>query len=155
MKQFLGLAVAICVFGAEPLAVAPSKMPRRGTVDERFQSYNVEMVEVTGGRFWAPYRDEGKASEPTAASTLAVPGIDPSLFRTRQPIDLSNPRLRKLAAGIGHLTCASVAPGRTPPTSTTPTPSHRRHHRMVLAESSLVNNGGASLTSHKPSTPRS
>jgi hypothetical protein len=22
------------------------------TADERFQSYNVEMVEVTGGRFW-------------------------------------------------------------------------------------------------------
>ena len=22
-----------------------------------FQSYNVEMVEVTGGRFWKPYKD--------------------------------------------------------------------------------------------------
>jgi hypothetical protein len=30
-------------------------MPRLGTVDERFQSYNVEMLEVTGGRFWKPY----------------------------------------------------------------------------------------------------
>jgi hypothetical protein len=25
-----------------------------GTVDERFQSYNIEMVEVIGGRFWKP-----------------------------------------------------------------------------------------------------
>jgi hypothetical protein len=32
-------------------------MRKIGTVDERFQSYNVEMVEVIGGRFWKPYRD--------------------------------------------------------------------------------------------------
>ena len=30
-------------------------------VDDRFQSYNIEMVEVTGGRFWKPY--EAKAAE--------------------------------------------------------------------------------------------
>ena len=38
-------------------AVAPENMPRIGTVDDRFQSYNIEMVEVTGGRFWKPYKD--------------------------------------------------------------------------------------------------
>ncbi len=26
-----------------------------GKVDERYQSYNIEMVEVVGGRFWKPY----------------------------------------------------------------------------------------------------
>jgi len=36
-------------------ALDPQKMPRVGTVDERFQSFNVEMIEVTGGRFWKPY----------------------------------------------------------------------------------------------------
>lgn len=36
------------------VAVTPSAMPRVGAVDERFQSYNVEMLEVTGGRFWKP-----------------------------------------------------------------------------------------------------
>jgi hypothetical protein len=30
------------------LSVDPSRLPRLGTIDERFQSYNVEMVEVTG-----------------------------------------------------------------------------------------------------------
>jgi heparanase 1 len=35
-------------------SVAPSNMARIGTVDERFQSYNIEMIEVTGGRFWKP-----------------------------------------------------------------------------------------------------
>jgi heparanase len=26
-----------------------------GSVDERFQSYNIEMCEVIGGDFWVPY----------------------------------------------------------------------------------------------------
>jgi len=30
-------------------------MPRIADVDERYQSYNVEMAEVIGGNFWKPY----------------------------------------------------------------------------------------------------
>ena len=86
--------------GQEPTAVAPGKMVRTGTVDERFQSYNVEMVEVTGGRFWAPYKKQGEPADAPAARPT-VPGLDPAAFRTREPIDLSNPRLRKLAAALG------------------------------------------------------
>ena len=62
-------------------------MPRVGVVDERFQSYNVEMVEVTGGRFWKPYG-------PNTSSA----GSD--LFAYRLPINLASPRLRKLAAAL-------------------------------------------------------
>jgi hypothetical protein len=51
-------------------------------LDERFQSYNVEMVEVTGGQFWSPY-DAGDARV------------------TRPPIDLSSERLRNLARALG------------------------------------------------------
>jgi hypothetical protein len=40
---------------AQAVAVDPGKMPAVATVDTRFQSYNIEMVEVTGGRFWKPY----------------------------------------------------------------------------------------------------
>ena len=101
MKAMLFLSLAIGVYAADPVALAPARMPQVATVDERFQSYNVEMVEVTGGRFWAPYRDEGKAAEVPIKASLAAPGIDPSLFRTLEPIDLTNPRLRKLAAGLG------------------------------------------------------
>jgi hypothetical protein len=75
-------------------------MPKVGTVEERFQSFNVEMVEVTGGRFWAPYRSAGRSAEPSAPS-LATPGVDPSAFRMRPPVDLKSPRLRKLAAALG------------------------------------------------------
>ena len=68
-------------------SVAPTSMARIGTVDERFQSYNIEMVEVTGGRFWKPY--------PTAR-------FDPHSdhYEQRRPIDLGNPLLRKLAAAL-------------------------------------------------------
>lgn len=52
------------------------------TVDERFQSYNVEMVEVTGGEFWKPY-DSGPGKV------------------VREPIDLSSERLRNLARALG------------------------------------------------------
>lgn len=52
------------------------------TLDERYSSYNLEMVTVTGGAFWAPYgADEAKADRP--------------------PIDLTSTRLRNLARALG------------------------------------------------------
>ena len=30
-------------------------MPAMATIDDRFESYNVEMAEVIGGKFWKPY----------------------------------------------------------------------------------------------------
>jgi hypothetical protein len=62
-------------------------MARIGTVDERFQSYNVEMVEVTGGRFWKPYGP-------------ATSDVYSDLFEYRSPIDFTNSRLRRLAAAL-------------------------------------------------------
>ncbi len=72
---------------AEGPSVAPASMARIGTVDERFQSYNVEMVEVTGGAFWKPY----ESGRPAGHSEL---------YEYRAPIDLTNPQLRKLAAAL-------------------------------------------------------
>src|ERR1019366_3899858 len=95
------LILCLASLDAQPITLAPAKMPRVGTVSERFQSFNVEMVEVTGGRFWAPYKSGTGAKDKAPGANLATPGIDPSLFRTRAPIDLANPRLRKLAAALG------------------------------------------------------
>jgi hypothetical protein len=76
-------------------------MPRIGTIDERFQSFNIEMVEVTGGRFWAPYKKQGAATPKESSADRSAPaGMDPSAFQYRAPVDLANPRLRKLAAGL-------------------------------------------------------
>src|SRR5580700_10748612 len=85
------------------VSLDPVKMARIGTVDERFQSYNIEMVEVIGGRFWKPYgstTNESKAQDSASQAGFAPAGIDPNLYQFRAPIDLSNPRLRKLAAAL-------------------------------------------------------
>ena len=95
-----------CFAGSGPAStssIAPSTMARIGSVDERFQSYNIEMVEVTGGRFWKPYAskadaDSAAARQPSANQPV---GMDPGLYQYRPPINLANPRLRKLAAALG------------------------------------------------------
>jgi heparanase len=87
---------------ASPPAIAPAVMPRIGTVDQRFQSYNIEMVEITGGRFWKPFRTKPgvePAQTPRSGSDTP-PGMDSRLYQYRPPIDLTNPRLRKLAAAL-------------------------------------------------------
>lgn len=84
--------------GVPATSIKPASMPKVGTVDERFQSYNVEMVEVTGGRFWKPYAAKADTAPP---ATNGIAGLNSNLFHYRQPIDLSNARLRKLAAALG------------------------------------------------------
>lgn len=66
-----------------PLAINARALPAIGRVSERFLSYNIEMVEVTGGRFWRPYGSAGT-----------------DRYEYRAPLDLANPRLRRLAAAL-------------------------------------------------------
>ncbi|WP_244485156.1 hypothetical protein [Bradyrhizobium tropiciagri] len=73
---------------AEP-TLDVARMPRIATIDPRFQSYNIEMVEVTGGRFWKPY---------AAADARTYPKAE--RFAARAPIDLHDGRLRSLAAAL-------------------------------------------------------
>ena len=99
------------VLAQSPVRLEPTTMRPIANVDERYQSYNIEMIEVTGGRFWAPYK-KGSAS----AALLSQPGNatetlppdkrpdmrnDPNIFAMRPPIDLYNAKLRKLAAALG------------------------------------------------------
>lgn len=89
---------------AQPQAasIAPAAMRPVGKVDPRFQSYNVEMAELVGGRFWAPFPKAGAKS--VAANTQRSGGLDlaPRMFREREPLELrNNPRLRNLAAALG------------------------------------------------------
>jgi heparanase len=87
---------------ADAPSVTPSSMPRVGTVDARFQSYNIEMIEITGGRFWKPYRARPGAPpmQPPRSRSDTPPGMDSNLFQYRPPIDLTDARLRKLAAAL-------------------------------------------------------
>jgi Glycosyl hydrolase family 79, N-terminal domain len=99
--RFVGLISILLAtpLGSASLAgewpVAPASMARIGTVDERYQSYNIEMVEVTGGEFWKPYGPEPAAPSPNAAAPK-----NPNLFQYRPPIDLANARLRNLASAL-------------------------------------------------------
>jgi heparanase 1 len=82
--------------------VDPSKMPKLATVDARFLSFNMEMVDVTGGRFWAPYKNKTAANSPMPAPpdvNQPVGGMS-STYEYRPPIDLASARLRKLAAAL-------------------------------------------------------
>src|ERR1700761_3804941 len=92
-RFWLSTMVALATLGSSPglcagpvTAVTPAKMPRVGTIDERFQAYNIEMLEVTGGRFWAPYKQGSDApaapsESKSDAKTPAPPGMDPSRYR--------------------------------------------------------------------------
>jgi hypothetical protein len=81
------IAVVCPAVGADGFFITPASMAHIGTIDERFQSYNVEMVEVTGGRFWKPYG-------PITSDAHS------DLYEYRPPIDLTNSRLRRLAAAL-------------------------------------------------------
>ncbi len=88
--------------GAQSVSLDPAKLQRIATVDERFQSYNVEMLEVTGGKFWKPYSSLAKQTSRSAASSADTPtGMDPNMYEYRPPVDLANARLRKLAEALG------------------------------------------------------
>lgn len=75
-------------------------LPVLRTMDKRLVSYNIEMTEVTGGTFWKSYTPE------QVAGTEEFPLITDwqNLMNLQQwfdPIDLYNPRLRKLAKELG------------------------------------------------------
>jgi hypothetical protein len=84
--------------------LTPSTMKRIGTIDERYQSYNVEMLEVTGGKFWKSYEGIKKAasggSKGEDQSGDAPVGMDPGLYQYRPPLDLANKRLRAMAQAL-------------------------------------------------------
>lgn len=87
--------------------VAPASMKPVGQVDDRYLSYNVEMLEVTGGRFWKPYKDIKPQAENAAQNSAqtqdgsAPAGMNADLYQYRPPIDFSNKRLRLLARALG------------------------------------------------------
>lgn len=89
MKRMIALLLGTIAVPALTASAAPSgrldlsRLAAVATVDERYQSYNIEMIEVTGGRFWAPYG--GPAGE---------------RYRQRPALDLADPRMLALARNL-------------------------------------------------------
>ncbi|WP_409282256.1 hypothetical protein [Pseudomonas putida] len=94
-------SIAHALSAARPEQLHPSHMQALGKVSERYQSYNVEMLEVTGGKFWKSYAEIAKPAVKSSTDNVdAPPGMDPNLYQYRPPLDLGNPRLRAMAQAL-------------------------------------------------------
>ena len=93
-------------------AITPSTFTMVGEVETRYQSYNIEMAEVTGGTFWKPYTEAQRAgTEPVLLTRNPLAGHDAgeasgfadndSLMAPLPPVDLTGARIRTLAAALG------------------------------------------------------
>jgi len=85
---------------AQFVKLDPTALKELRTVDKRLVSYNVEMTEVTGGTFWTAYTDaqvDGTEEFPMISDWHDMG----KLQQWYEPIDLYNPRLRKLAKELG------------------------------------------------------
>ncbi len=104
------LALSACNSGNTGSAAANDKnsvitinfkdMKRIGSVDERYQSYNVEMVEVVGGEFWKPYKMMDSLPSLESAATYDISQKNEQLYRKLAPVNLKEKRLMNLANGL-------------------------------------------------------
>jgi hypothetical protein len=112
VQVFAGLAIVVASIATlsvhahaqePPMKIASlANMTRLGTIDERYQSYNIEMLEITGGMFWKPYGLASNGQTAGAPDRSGVPaGMDANLYEYRPPVDLLNSKLRRLAAALG------------------------------------------------------
>jgi heparanase 1 len=92
------MVLASASIAAQTMEVIPSQLKAVATTDARYQSYNIEMAEVIGGRFWKPYAHSDGSMPPSGS--VEIGGKNP-LFEERVPVDLSSTRLRLLAAALG------------------------------------------------------
>ena len=85
---------------AEFVKICASALAPIREIDERLVSYNVEMTEVTGGTFWKAYTDaqvDGTEEFPMISDWRDMGNLQ----QWYDPIDLYNPRLRKMARELG------------------------------------------------------
>lgn len=102
---FIGLSS--CNSGADKqtgdehaLQINLKEMKHLGSVSERFQSYNVEMVEVVGGEFWKPYSTMDKLPSADSADTYDISQKNTGMYQQLSPINLADKRLLNLAKGL-------------------------------------------------------
>src|SRR5256885_14610184 len=112
----IGLAIlaASATSAAGPVSLPVRGMPRVATVDEWYQSYNVEMAEVIGGDFWKPYDPNAKPAPPptdAGAGGFDIGGTATAVLQKVAPTGLVRPRLRQDAAALW----AALARGRRHP----------------------------------------
>lgn len=85
---------------ANTISIDLKAMKHIGSVSERFQSYNVEMVEVVGGEFWKPYKLMDSLPSGEATANYDISQKNPQMYRQLAPVDLADKRLLNLAKGL-------------------------------------------------------
>jgi heparanase len=109
MSIFTSIGFASCYTGdantadksdSSVITIDLKGMKRVGTVDERYQSYNIEMVEVVGGRFWKPYHLMDSLPSSKASSHYDISQKNDQMYRQLSPINLTDRRLMNLARGL-------------------------------------------------------
>ncbi len=108
MLVLLGMCLSACSSSSGKRAAAEGDaleinlkgMKRIGSVDERFQSYNVEMVEVVGGDFWKPYKMMDSLPSLETTSTYDVSQKNEALYRKLSPVNLADQKLLNLAKAL-------------------------------------------------------
>lgn len=98
--QFYLLLTFLASYSLAGVAQEASKLNLKqmslvGKVDERYQSFNVEMCEVIGGDFWIPYELIDSVRKHSNKK-----GIDALKWKI-EPINLYEKKLRNLAAALG------------------------------------------------------
>ncbi|MGR4863237.1 hypothetical protein ACIPQB_05640 [Caulobacter sp. LARHSG274] len=83
---------------AQDVPLAPRSFPRVGQVDPRFQAYNLDLIAITG---MPPPKPASAAPSDEQSHADAQVQTVMSGVKLEKPLDLSNPRLRKLAAALG------------------------------------------------------
>jgi len=101
-KVCIASLLTLCMFYTNSgiAQVNPGAMKQIGSVDERFQSYNIEMVEVVGGEFWKPYKMMDSLPSLQRSSNYDVSKKNEQLYRKLSPINLADKRLLNLAKGL-------------------------------------------------------
>ena len=84
---------------AERIQLKAAPLHTIRSVDPWLVSYNVEMTEVTGGTFWKEYSEEEIAGN-GKFPMIGIKNHD-SMMQVYPPINLYDPKLRKLAKEIG------------------------------------------------------
>lgn len=82
------------------ISVNPKEMKYIGSVSDRYQSYNIEMVEVVGGEFWKPYKLMDSLPSAESVSGYDVSQHNTQMYRKLPPVNLADQRLLTLAKGL-------------------------------------------------------
>lgn len=89
---------------SEFIKLEPQNLTSLREMNPMLMSYNVEFAEVTGGTFWKAYTPEQVAGTEkfyVEATDEGIAAMYKDLMQVYPPIDLYNPKLRKLAKDLG------------------------------------------------------